>query len=73
MAEQDTFESLAEFKLSTTQELIDAYMALSDEGKAPVHERATHLRFGPTGMNDGEAILAAMAEKMSADPETPEA
>lgn len=45
--------------------LLDEWEALSDEEREPVAERATFLRYGPTGFNWPEAIVAAMQERHS--------
>ncbi|HSX14734.1 MAG TPA: hypothetical protein VLE72_02380 [Candidatus Saccharimonadales bacterium] len=44
------------------EELLDEFGKLTDEQKAVVIDRAIFLRYGPTGMNDAEAIVAAMQE-----------
>ncbi|MBP6037831.1 MAG: hypothetical protein KA604_00640 [Candidatus Saccharimonas sp.] len=62
----DGSDAGVELKTPTIEELIDAYIALGDEERDDVHERAAHLRFGPTGMNNAEAILAVMAERLGA-------
>lgn len=37
-------------------------VAMSDEERAPIVERAVILRYGPTGYNGDEALIAAIDE-----------
>lgn len=62
MIERIVDEAPSEVYIPTHEELVEQYLALSEEDKEVVIKRAMALRYGPTGMGEIEAIFAALAE-----------
>jgi hypothetical protein len=48
-------------------ELLELYQLLPVDQQEQVLGRASALRYGPTGMSDNEATLAAIQERYTAD------
>lgn len=53
-----------DFGILPAEELVEMYGSLTPDELEVVNGRAVVLRYGPTGMNYTEAVLAAMQERV---------